>query len=304
MQGRILVFPQSIGGVAINFMFGKKKYIPIKVPNEPRTSVLPALGQSCPNCGVWIPADKLSANKGVCPKCNHNLTLSAYQRIELLSDADSFEEMDADLAADNILDFPDYDDKLERARQESDLPEAIVTGIARMGGNRVVLAVMDSRFMMGSMGVAVGEKICRAVEKALDLELPLIICSTSGGARMQEGIFSLMQMAKTAAVLERLHQKGLLYISVLTNPTTGGVLASFASLADIIIAEPGALLGFTGPRVIKQTIGERLPDNFQRSGFLLEHGMLDLVVERSKLRDTLILLLRLHQGGNHAKTTV
>jgi len=304
LQGRILVFPQSIGGVAISFMFGKKKYIPIKVPNEPRSSVLPAPGQGCPNCGVWIPADNLSAHKGVCPKCNHNLTLSAYQRIELLSDAGSFEEMDADLAADNILDFPDYEDKLERARQESDLAEAIVTGIARMGGNRVVLAVMDSRFMMGSMGVAVGEKICRAVEKALDLELPLIICSTSGGARMQEGIFSLMQMAKTAAVLERLHQKGLLYISVLTNPTTGGVLASFASLADIIMAEPGALLGFTGPRVIKQTIGERLPDNFQRSGFLLEHGMLDLVVERSKLRDTLILLLRIHQGGNHAETTV
>jgi acetyl-CoA carboxylase carboxyl transferase subunit beta len=281
----------------MSFMFGKKKYIPVKLPNDPRTGVLPAQGQSCPNCGVWISADRLSADKGVCPKCNHNLTLSAYQRIELLSDDHSFEEMDADLAAGNILDFPDYEDKLERARQESGLAEAIVTGTACIGGNRTVLAVMDSSFMMGSMGVAVGEKICRAVEQALQLELPLIICSTSGGARMQEGIFSLMQMAKTVAVLERLHKKGLLYISVLTHPTTGGVLASFASMADIIIGESGALLGFTGPRVIKQTIGERLPDNFQRAGFLLDHGMLDLVVERSKLRDTLILLLKLHQEG-------
>lgn len=285
-------------------MFGKKKYIPVKLPTESRSSVLPAPGQSCPTCGVWISADKLSSSKAVCPKCSHNLTLSTYQRIELLCDANSFEEMDADLAADNVLDFPDYEDKLERARQESGLAEAVVTGTGCIGGNQIILAVMDSRFMMGSMGIAVGEKICRAVEKALELELPLIICSTSGGARMQEGIFSLMQMAKTAAVLDRLHKKGLLYISILTNPTTGGVLASFASLADIIIGEPGALLGFTGPRVIKQTIGERLPENFQRSGFLLDHGMLDLVVERSKLRDTLILLIKLHQGGKDAKTTV
>jgi len=214
----------------------------------------------------------------------------------MLCDADSFEEMDAELRADNVLDFPEYKGKLERARQESGLAEAVVTGTACIGGYRVVLAVMDSRFMMGSMGIAVGEKICRAVEKALKSALPLIICSTSGGARMQEGIFSLMQMAKTAAALELLSKSGLLYISILTNPTTGGVLASFASLADIIIGEPGALVGFTGPRVIKQTIGERLPDNFQRTSFLLEHGMLDMVVERSRLRDTLILLFKLHQG--------
>jgi len=276
-------------------MFGRKKYIPVKLPTEPRSRVLPVQGQSCPNCGGWISAEQLAGNSGVCPKCNENLTLGAFQRIELLTDPQSFEEMDPLLTADNILEFPDYDKKLDQAQQASGLCEAIITGIASIGGYKVVLGIMDSHFMMGSMGVAVGEKICRAVEKAMQLKLPLILFCTSGGARMQEGIFSLMQMAKTSAVIERFHQKGLLYISVLTNPTTGGVLASFASLADIIISEPGALIGFTGPRVIKQTIGEHLPDNFQRASFLLEHGMLDMVVERPKLRDTLILLLKLHQ---------
>ncbi|MGI5912508.1 MAG: acetyl-CoA carboxylase, carboxyltransferase subunit beta [Syntrophomonadaceae bacterium] len=266
-------------------MFGKKKFIPIKPQVESWT---------CPTCGEYLPTSLLSNHKGVCPKCKHNLTLGAYERIELLTDPQSFRELDADLVGDNILDFPGYDEKLDQARQNSGLAEAVVTGTASLGGYQIVLAVMDSNFMMGSMGVIVGEKICRAVDKAIELEWPLIIFSTSGGARMQEGIFSLMQMAKTSAALERLREKGLLYISVLTNPTTGGVLASFASLGDIIIAEPGALLGFTGPRVITQTIGERLPDNFQRAGFLMEHGMLDMVVERSAMRDTLILLLKLH----------
>lgn len=273
-------------------MFGKKKYIPVKPSAEPRGSVLYETGAICPGCGGQVVNEI-----GVCSRCNHHLTLSAHQRIDLLSDPQSFEEFDTRLMAGNLLDFPDYEEKLIRAREVSGLSEAIVTGTAYLGGYQIVLGVMDSRFMMGSMGVVVGEKICRAVEKALEKELPLIICSCSGGARMQEGICSLMQMAKTAAVLERLQQKGLLYISVLTNPTTGGVLASFATLADIIIAEPGALIGFTGPRVIKQTIGEKLPDNFQRANFLLEHGMLDMVVERSCLRDKLISLLRLHQGG-------
>ena len=278
-------------------MFGKKKYIPIKVPVESRNNTIPGLGQSCPECGKWYTLEELSGNYGVCLRCNWHLALSARQRIEMLCDPQSFEEFNASMAAGNRLNFPGYEQKLDQAREDSGLPEAIVTGRATLGGYQVVLGVMDSHFMMGSMGVVVGEKVCRAVEEAIEDECPLIICSCSGGARMQEGIFSLMQMAKTAAVLERFHQKGYLYISVLTNPTTGGVLASFASLADIIISEPGALLGFTGPRVIKQTIGERLPENFQQAGFLLDHGMLDLVVERNRLREQLILLLKLHQGG-------
>lgn len=278
-------------------MFGKKKYIPIKVPVEPRSETIPGLGQSCPNCGKWSTLEELSGNYRVCPRCNWHLALSAHQRAEMLCDSQSFEEFDAGMAAGNRLNFPGYGQKLAQAREDSGLPEAIVTGRASLGGYQIVLGVMDSHFMMGSMGVVVGEKVCRAVEVAIENECPLIIFSCSGGARMQEGILSLLQMAKTAAVLERFHQKGHLYISVLTNPTTGGVLASFASLADIIISEPGALLGFTGPRVIKQTIGERLPDNFQQAGFQLEHGMLDLVVERKCLRAQLILLLKLHQGG-------
>ncbi len=284
-------------GIAITFMFGKKKYIPIKATVEPRNDIVPGLGQSCTSCGKWSTLEELSGNYRVCPRCNWHLALSARQRIEMLCDPHSFEELDADMVSSNRLNFPGYEHKLAQAREESGLPEAIVTGRARLGGYQVVLGVMDSYFMMGSMGVVVGEKVCRAVEVAIENESPLIIFSCSGGARMQEGIFSLLQMAKTAAVLERFHQKGYLYISVLTNPTTGGVLASFASLADIIISEPGALLGFTGPRVIKQTIGERLPENFQQAGFLLDHGMLDLVVERNRLREQLILLLKLHQGG-------
>ena len=278
-------------------MFGKKKYIPIKVPAESRNDTIPGLGQSCPECGKWSTLEELSGNYGVCPRCNWHSALSARQRIEMLCDPQSFEEFDASTGDGNRLNFPGYEQKLTQAREDSGLPEAIITGRASLGGYRVVLGVMDSHFMMGSMGVVVGEKVCRAVEEAMEDECPLIIFSCSGGARMQEGIFSLMQMAKTAAVLKRFHQKGYLYISVLTNPTTGGVLASFASLADIIISEPGALLGFTGPRVIKQTIGERLPDNFQQAGFLLDHGMLDLVAERKCLREQLILLLKLHQGG-------
>ena len=188
------------------------------------------------------------------------------------------------------------------AQSETGLNEAIITGLAAIGGHRVVLGAMDSRFMMASMGSVVGEKVARAAETAIEQKLPLILCVASGGARMQEGMVALMQMAKTSAVIERVHQAGLLFVAIITNPTTGGVLASFPSLADIVIAEPGALIGFTGPRVIEQTIKQKLPDTFQRSEFLLERGMLDLVTERKQLRAVLENLCKLHLGGRNAET--
>jgi acetyl-CoA carboxylase carboxyl transferase subunit beta len=225
--------------------------------------------------------------------------LTAWERITLTVDEDSFREFDTNLKTLNPLDFPGYDEKLDQAKQKSGLQEGIVTGQATINSNQVVIGVMDSRFMMGSMGAVVGEKVTRAIETAITYRCHLIIFTTSGGARMQEGMLSLMQMAKTSAALAHFHQAGLLYITILTDPTTGGVTASFASLGDIIIAEPGALIGFAGPRVIKQTIGQQLPDKFQRAEFLLEHGMVDLVVNRSDLLNTLTLLLRLHQEVNN-----
>ena len=212
-------------------------------------------------------------------------------------DHGTFKELNPDLAPNDVLQFPDYQEKLAAASVKTGLKEAAVTATGRIGGVQAVAAVLDSRFFMGSMSTAVGDKITRAIEYAAAKHLPLVIFSASGGARMQEGILSLMQMAKTSTALARFAEKGLLYISVLTDPTTGGVTASFASLGDIMLAEPGALIGFAGPRVIEQTIGERLPEGFQRSEFQLEHGFVDKVVPRSELRATLIQLLQLHAGG-------
>ena len=207
-------------------------------------------------------------------------------------DHGTFKELNPDLAPNDVLHFPDYQEKLATASVKTGLKEAAVTATGRIGGVQAVAAVQDSRYFMGSMST-------RAIEYAADKRLPLAIFSASGGARMQEGIFSLMQMAKTSAALERFSRSGGLYVSVLTHPTTGGVTASFASLGDITLAEPGALIGFAGPRVIEQTIGEKLPDGFQRSEFQLEHGFVDQVVPRSQLRDTLIQVLQLHAGGKH-----
>ena len=214
-------------------------------------------------------------------------------------DHGSFRELDADLPPQDVLRFPGYPEKLTAAQNKTGLREAAVTATGRIGGVACVAAVLDSRFFMGSMSTAVGEKITRAVEYAAAKRLPLVIFSASGGARMQEGIFSLMQMAKTSAAIQRFSARGGLYVSVLTHPTTGGVTASFASLGDIMLAEPGALIGFAGPRVIEQTIGEKLPAGFQRSEFQLEHGFVDQVVPRDQLRDTLIRVLQLHVGGKH-----
>lgn len=283
--------------------FSKKKYISIKPEADPIKNLPQSLtdklpGQkNCPACAAFISELELIKNYKVCPRCGYHYSITAWERIQLMVDEDSFEQFDAGLSSINRLDFPGYDEKLTAAVQQSGCNEAIITGYASIGGYKVVLGVMEPRFIMASMGAVVGEKICRAADRAMEAGFPLILCSCSGGARMQEGMISLMQMAKTSAVIGRLHKGGHLYISVLTNPTTGGVTASFASLADIIIAEPGALIGFAGPRVIQQTIGKRLPANFQRSEFLLEHGMIDIVLSRLELSSVLSSLLNLHQGG-------
>lgn len=276
--------------------FNRKKYISVsKRQIEKQDESDKTVGRiSCSGCSaVWLESDLLS-NSSVCPKCKYHHPMKALDRINSLVDEGSFDEFDAELGSCNFLDFPGYEEKLVAGMNKSGLKEAILTGYAVIAGYKVVLGVMDSNFMMASMGSVVGEKVCRAAERAIDEKYPLIIFSASGGARMQEGMIALMQMAKTSAVLSRLHQSGTLYISVLTHPTTGGVLASYASLADIIIAEPGALIGFAGPRVIEQTIKQKLPEGFQRSEFVLEHGMIDLVVNRHEMRDKLALLLKLH----------
>ena len=251
----------------------------------------------CKQCGRRATRQIWAKSLFVCPNCGNHQPIGAYYRLSLVLDSGSFRELDAELAPQDVLGFPGYTDKLSAQTQKTGLSEAAVAAVGRIGGVSVVAAVLDSRFFMGSMSTAVGEKITRAIEYAAAKKLPLVIFSASGGARMQEGIFSLMQMAKTSAAIERFSAKGGLYISVLTHPTTGGVTASFASLGDIMLAEPGALIGFAGPRVIEQTIGERLPEGFQRSEFQLEHGFVDKVVPRSELRATLIQLLQLHAGG-------
>ena len=255
---------------------------------------------TCPKCGGETGRREMVLRLSVCPKCGYHFPIGAYRRLSMVLDPGTFRELNESLPAMDPLSFPGYKEKLDKARQKTGLNEAAVTAVGAIGGYKCVVGVLDSRFFMGSMSAAVGEKITRAIEYAGKNKLPLILFSASGGARMQEGIFSLMQMAKTSAALARLDEKGLLYISVLTDPTTGGVTASFASLGDIILAEPGALIGFAGPRVIQQTIGETLPEGFQRAEYQEEHGFVDAVVPRSQMRDTLSQLLRLHEKGGRA----
>ena len=252
---------------------------------------------TCKRCERRATRQVWAKSMYVCPNCGMHQPIGGYYRLSLVLDHGSFQELDAGLAPKNVLDFPGYDEKLSAQQHKTGLEEAVVTACGRIGGVPVVAAVLDSRFFMGSMSSAVGEKITRAIEHAGAKHMPLVIFSASGGARMQEGIFSLMQMAKTTAALERFSEKGGLFISVLTHPTTGGVTASFASLGDIMLAEPDALIGFAGPRVIEQTIGEKLPDGFQRSEFQLEHGFVDAVVPRNKMWETLAQLLQLHASG-------
>ena len=255
---------------------------------------------TCPKCGQESERRLVAQGLSVCPKCGYHWPIGAYYRLSTILDPGSFRELHLRLSAGDPLHFPGYQEKLDAAQHKTGLTEAVVTATGTIGGSRCVVGVLDSRFLMGSMSTAVGEKVTLAIEFAAKNKLPLILFSASGGARMQEGILSLMQMAKTSAALARFSDKGLLYISVLTDPTTGGVTASFASLGDIILAEPGALIGFAGPRVIQQTIGETLPEGFQRAEYQESHGFVDAVVPREKMRDTLSQLLWLHEkGGRH-----
>ncbi len=252
--------------------------------------------QPCKRCGAPILGRVVKANYYVCPKCDGYYRVHAYRRVEMILDEGSFEEWDADMPLVDPLDFPEYPDKVEAARERTKLNEAVVTGRGKIYGYDTAFAVCDNRYLMSSMGHNMGEKIARAVERATEERLPLIIYASSGGARMQEGIISLMQMAKTSAALKRHSEAGLLYISFLTEPTTGGVTASFAMLGDIILAEPGALIGFAGPRVIEQTIHQKLPEGFQRSEFQLQHGFVDQIVERRDQKELLARLLEFHSA--------
>ncbi|MCI8572840.1 MAG: acetyl-CoA carboxylase carboxyltransferase subunit beta [Oscillibacter sp.] len=252
---------------------------------------------TCPKCGQESLRKEVEQGLSVCPACGYHWPIGAYYRLSTILDPGSFRELNAKFPAGDPLSFPGYREKQRAAQRKTGLTEAAVTATGSIKGRKCVTGVLDSRFFMGSMSAAVGEKITLAIEYAMKNKLPLIIFSASGGARMQEGILSLMQMAKTSAALARFSDKGLLYISVLTDPTTGGVTASFASLGDIILAEPGALIGFAGPRVIQQTIGETLPEGLQRAEYQEEHGFVDAVVPRASIRETLAQLLRLHEKG-------
>ena len=258
-------------------------------------SVPEGLWIKCPKCGEMVYREDVISNAYVCPKCGGYFRISAKRRIKMIADKGSFKEWFTGIDNSNPLDYPDYPQKIEDLREKTHLDEAILIGEATIGGIRTVIGAMDTRFLMASMGYVVGEKITRSFEEATKQGLPVILFCCSGGARMQEGIVSLMQMAKTSAAIKRHSQAGLLYTSVLTDPTTGGVTASFAMLGDIILAEPGALIGFAGPRVIEQTIGEKLPEGFQRAQFQLEHGFVDAIVERKDLKMTLYRILKMHQ---------
>lgn len=248
----------------------------------------------CPRCQHMITEEHYNELLKVCPDCNYHGRMTARERIAITVDKESFVEFDKDMKSCNPINYPEYEEKQQELREKTGLSDAVVTGQAKIKGSSVIIAVMDSRYMMASMGSVVGEKITRAFETAIEKKLPVVIFTASGGARMQEGIVSLMQMAKTSGAVARHNQAGLLYITVMTDPTTGGVTASFASLGDIIIAEPKVLIGFAGRRVIEGTIKQRLPDNFQLAEFLEDKGFVDMIVERKKMRSTLSHLLKLH----------
>lgn len=279
-------------------LFKKNVYIEIKPSKNDEEVKKPQVPEGmwlrCPKCGKTIYKGDLINNLKVCFSCGNHFRLTARERINQVVDKDTFREWFASMESDNPLDFPNYINKIEDVQKKTHMKEAVITGIGEIDGNPVVICVMDSNFLMGSMGSVVGEKITRAIEGATSKKLPIIIFTCSGGARMQEGIFSLMQMAKTSAALSYHNKAGLLYITVLTDPTTGGVTASFAMLGDIILSEPNALIGFAGRRVIEQTIKQKLPENFQSAEFLLEKGYVDKIVQRKDMKKTLSTIIRLH----------
>jgi acetyl-CoA carboxylase carboxyl transferase subunit beta len=255
----------------------------------------------CTHCNELVHANELEENQHCCPKCDYHYRLTALQRIDLLADKGSFEEKFTEILPVDPLEFVDsepYHQRLAGAQEKSGRDEAIAAGVCTVQGVQIALGVLDFSFMAGSMGSVVGERLTTLIEYALEMNLPLVVVSASGGARMQESILSLMQMAKTAAALAKLHEKGIPYISILTNPTTGGVTASFASLGDVIIAEPDALIAFAGPRVVEQTIGQKLPPGAQKSEFLLEKGMIDCIVNRHELKNRLMLILNFLTGND------
>jgi len=265
---------------------------------DKRVKIPEGLWVKCGNCKEIVYRKEVLRNLQVCPKCNYHFRISARERLKLLVDQNTFQELDADLVSSDPLRFRDsvsYRERLKNSRESSGLSDAVLTGEAKIKGLDVIIGILDFSFMGGSMGSVVGEKIARAVETAISKRYPLVIVSASGGARMQEGMFSLMQMAKTSAAVGRLKQEGIPYISILSDPTFGGVSASFAMLGDVIIAEPRSLIGFAGPRVIEQTIKQQLPDDFQRAEFLLDHGLIDMVVDRKHLKETVARILRLLQ---------
>ncbi|MCH5267143.1 MAG: acetyl-CoA carboxylase carboxyltransferase subunit beta [Lachnospiraceae bacterium] len=287
-------------------LFGKKNYISLEQRTENRKperrmkskepSIPDGMWIKCNTCKNIIYKKEVTEYK-LCPSCDAHFRMSPKERIAITCDEGSFEEFDATMHPKNPMEYPDYDKIIEKAQKKAEITEGVVTGRCKIHGVDVVMAIMDSHFMMGSMGSVVGEKVTRAVEYATKEELPIIIFTTSGGARMQEGIISLMQMAKVSEALARHDEAGLLYITVLTDPTTGGVTASFAMLGDIILAEPKALIGFAGQRVIQGTIHQKLPEGFQRAEFQQENGFVDRIVHREKLRDELGSILKLHCGN-------
>lgn len=281
--------------MSIKDIFKKKNNVKI---NKTQTNEIKAgVMNQCSECKHVMVTKELQKNLSVCPKCNYHHKINSAERIKQVIDEDTFTSIDDHLQTVNPLGFPGYVEKVEADKEKTGLNEAVLTGVGEINGNKIVIAVMDSFFRMGSMGSVVGEKITRAIEKATELGVPFIIFTASGGARMQEGALSLMQMAKTSVALEKHSREGYLYVSIMTHPTTGGVSASFASVGDINMAEPQALIGFAGRRVIEQTVREKLPDDFQTAEFLLKHGQLDKIVDRHEMKATLSTIVQLHAKG-------
>lgn len=279
-------------------LFKKKNYIRIN-PNRQaedgikKPSVPDNMWAKCPNCKRTLYTKEMGPEK-VCPHCGYCFRIGAWERLDLMADAQTFQEWDTDVVTKDPLAFPGYLEKVEKMQQQTKLHEAVLTGQVKIHEQKIAIGIMDANFIMGSMGTVVGEKITRLFERATELRLPVVIFTASGGARMQEGIFSLMQMAKISNAVQRHNKAGLLYITVLTDPTTGGVTASFAMDGDIILAEPQSLIGFAGRRVIEQTIRQELPEDFQKAEFLLAHGFVDEIVPRNQLREVLARILRIH----------
>lgn len=282
--------------------FKKNKYITVSTTNlhnkdekGDKPFIPDNLWKKCDGCGRILYNEDIESNLKVCTYCQHHFRLSSKERINMILDEGTFKEFNANMKSVNPLQFDGYEEKVYNSMEKMGINEAVITAEGKICGEKAIVCVMDSYFMMGSMGSVVGEKITRAIERAIDKKLPIIILTTSGGARMQEGILSLMQMAKVSGALTKLSEAGQLYITVLTDPTTGGVTASFAMLGDIILSEPGALVGFAGRRVIEKTIGEALPEDFQKAEFLLEKGFIDKIVHRKELKNTLSKIILLHK---------